>query len=832
MQIDYVDGRFVVRCAFDERHLVKDAGFDWHPELRRWVTSDPRVALTLSEHLTANARKIIAPPSDLILPEGIDPQTGKPFSYMPFQGDGIKFALPRHSVLIADEPGLGKGHPLSTRLATPNGMRPLGDLTIGDDVIGSTGRPVRVQAIYDRGILPVYSVITSDGASVTCDGEHLWTIYDPDRLDWIELTTVQIVGMTMAGIFPVIPPLGGSVQFLEREFSISPRVAALNCVDRHLYPELFQIDPRDYQFGSVAQRTGFLTAVVRTLGRVREGAIRVDIKAARFNEALVETIVQIVRSLGGLAFKKPMCGKTRIRIELPEPIWLPIVGYSKRPNRINHRWKNFRPGVSERRIIAVRPAGFDQVRCITVDAKDQLYVTEDYLVTHNTVQAIGIGNQLPMLDSMLVVCFASHKEMWMRMIEKWDVHNLSVDIAYGNYFPDSQAVIINYDILDRHYAALRSGRWGSMVVDEAHALQNEETKRCKQVLGGSQLTAVDPTKPKGRKHRVKLSPIFADRRIFLTGTPMPNRPRSMWPLIRACDPLGLGRDKQQFQYRYCGAYETGFGLDDSGATNLDEFYDRLTFMSRHLKVEVMKDLPPKTRQVIPLSSEGLSRKLAAERDAVSELLRQYEEKHGMSVPASTDMIEHILHAPPQMFDDYARNADVEIPKDTPLNRLAIARQELALAKVPMIVEHVENLLQAERKVLVFGYHQSVIEALCEAFAKYDPAVIYGKTPVKKRQGQEDKFQNQDSCRVFIGNFTAAGTGFTLTAGRVVVCAELTWLLHELSQAEDRAHRIGQIWNVLINHMVVVGSLDDALISRLIIQQDILDRALNGAGSLH
>src|SRR5699024_7170239 len=75
------------------------------------------------------------------------------------------------------EPGTGKGHPLDEPVLTPGGWRAVGDLEVGDEVIGSQGYPVKVTGVFDRGTLPVYRVTFHDGAQVRVDGDHLWRVH-------------------------------------------------------------------------------------------------------------------------------------------------------------------------------------------------------------------------------------------------------------------------------------------------------------------------------------------------------------------------------------------------------------------------------------------------------------------------------------------------------------------------------------------------------------------------------------------------------------------------------------------------------------------------------
>ena len=767
-------------------------------------------------------------------------------SYLDFQHNSILYALQRKRTLIADQPGLGKGHPLTTRLATPTGFVPIGQLSAGDLVIGSNGKPVDVISVHDRGLLPIYRVTTNDGASTLVDGEHLWTIYDDATDDWITIDTLECLGRLNRGEQIHLPLVSGPVEFKPRADCTNALLDGISAAKCDLYDDPVTVDIQSYETASVSQRMEFLSGVLRTLGRVRgkDQNFRIILRRPMESKPLADTVIQIVRSLGGMAEIEHSYYGWKLDIYLPDTDWLRLVGYDRPRKRIKSRWKYFQPGVPPRYILSIRPAGQDLVRCISVNASDNLYVTDEFLVTHNTVSGIGASNNIDGVTSMLVICLASHKIHWKRAVEKWDMHGLSVGIAEGDFFPDTECVVINYDILHRHYDAIRQGTWSIMICDEAHVLQNETARRTLNVFGGKLRVREDADatdevdengdvkkvrKGKGKYVWKKWDEIKAEREFYLTGTPIPNRVKNMWTIIKRCDPRGLGRNYDAFAIRYCAAYETFHGTDDNGASNLPELRKLLRdrFMVRHLKDDVLKDLPPKVRQVIPLASEGLQKKVQAEKDAVAALLAAYEEQMGIHVDMDEESLaDLVMRAKPQMFSDYAEQCTDDIGKDTPLSKLAIARAELALAKVPMIIEHVSNLMNQGEKVIVFAYHRAVIEALKERWSN-SCACIYGGTPTHKRQAEADRFQEDENCNPFIGQYTAAGTGYTLIAARTVVCAEMTWLPHELSQAEDRAHRIGQEDTVNVHHMIVVGSMDEGMLGKIFAKQKIIDAALDG-----
>jgi SWI/SNF-related matrix-associated actin-dependent regulator 1 of chromatin subfamily A len=97
---------------------------------------------------------------------------------------------------------------------------------------------------------------------------------------------------------------------------------------------------------------------------------------------------------------------------------------------------------------------------------------------------------------------------------------------------------------------------------------------------------------------------------------------------------------------------------------------------------------------------------------------------------------------------------------------------------------------------------------------------------KARQEAVDRFQRRGEVRVFLGQIQAAGVGITLTAASHVVFVELEWTPGLMSQAEDRCHRIGQHDAVLVQHLVLPGSLDARLAKTLVAKQRVIDKTLN------
>lgn len=114
-----------------------------------------------------------------------------------YQERAVQEMLKAKNGVLVSKAGSGKGHPLDTILYTPTGKIRLGDLKIGDKLIGSNGKPITVTNIFDRGILDTYKVTFTDNTSIECDGDHLFTVQTKnDRTNkkdrWITLSVNEL----------------------------------------------------------------------------------------------------------------------------------------------------------------------------------------------------------------------------------------------------------------------------------------------------------------------------------------------------------------------------------------------------------------------------------------------------------------------------------------------------------------------------------------------------------------------------------------------------------------------------------------------------------------
>ena len=77
---------------------------------------------------------------------------------------------------LAGYAGTGKAQPLYSKLYTPDGYITMGDVKVGDLIIGSNGKPTKVLYVFPQGIKPMYRVTFSDDFYVDCCEDHLWKV--------------------------------------------------------------------------------------------------------------------------------------------------------------------------------------------------------------------------------------------------------------------------------------------------------------------------------------------------------------------------------------------------------------------------------------------------------------------------------------------------------------------------------------------------------------------------------------------------------------------------------------------------------------------------------
>lgn len=365
----------------------------------------------------------------------------------------------------------GRAHPVATPVLTPDGFRPIGELTVGDLVLGSDGEPTPVIGVYPQGEKDIYRLTTQDGASTLCSGDHLWAVATRDDRRRGKplrvLTAREMIGNLRAGHYHryELPLHSAPACFPYREMPMDPYALGLLLGDGCLTgtvtpsfatgdPELawelqrrlpgIQVRPRmgpNYMlsqvtspWASTALVENPVTGAARRLGlygtrsttkfvpdlylynsakvrlAVLQGLLDTDggpvtqrdrtcrVQYTTTSPRLRDDVIFLVRSLGGVAYTRirPAIGRVPGLVEgrtvyhrhdaYVIDIRLPA---SLEPFRLTRKLESYRAagggGRPMRFIDSIEPAGTAEAVCISVAAADSLYTTEDFLLTHNTL---------------------------------------------------------------------------------------------------------------------------------------------------------------------------------------------------------------------------------------------------------------------------------------------------------------------------------------------------------------------------------------------------------------------------------------------------------------
>jgi hypothetical protein len=143
-----------------------------------------------------------------------------------------------------------------------------------------------------------------------------------------------------------------------------------------------------------------------------------------------------------------------------------------------------------------------------------------------------------------------------------------------------------------------------------------------------------------------------------------------------------------------------------------------------------------------------------------------------------------------------------------------------------VIEHIKDVIEddPEAKIVCFAHHIDVITAIAGAFPGC--AVMTGANTADEKQRAVDRFQKDPKCMLIVGGIFVMGVGWTLTASAHCILAELDWVPGNVTQAEDRTHRIGQSESVLIQHLVMEGSVDVDVAKAIVEKQSVIDRVLD------
>jgi superfamily II DNA/RNA helicase len=369
-------------------------------------------------------------------------------------------------------------------------------------------------------------------------------------------------------------------------------------------------------------------------------------------------------------------------------------------------------------------------------------------------------------------------------------------------------VIINYESFAKNADSLALWRPKSLVADEAQYLKGYDSAHTKAV-----------------KEFCKTSGV--KRIIAATGTPVMNRSSELLTLLTLLPDLltELG-GFHRFASRYCRATQHmsswNSWWDYSGAANLGELANRIRETGRFVrrdKADVLVDLAAKRNvfQTVDICNRAEYNQAATDFkewlktqisiDMRSNLKNQTADDGDLS----NDENSRLELVAAELGLTAAEIAELRMDRAEGIRRMTALRQLAGAGKTQAAVQWIKQNVKDE-KLIIFAVHIEVQEALVAALSSDvgPPLTINGDMSAKARHDAIFRFQNDPKSRFIVCSLKASQTAITLTAAQRVLMVELDWTPSALEQAEDRAHRIGQIGEVIVTYLNASDTLDDRM----------------------
>lgn len=388
-----------------------------------------------------------------------------------------------------------------------------------------------------------------------------------------------------------------------------------------------------------------------------------------------------------------------------------------------------------------------------------------------TAQAIAAAD-LTNAERVLVLCPASARLNWVREFKKFSPRQREPTvICNSTILKLTELTVCSYDLATKKKIKqlLLGVQWDLLILDESHYLKNPEAERTKAALGKN-----------GVVHRAK-------RVLPISGTPSPNHAGELWVVMYTFGVTKLSYEA--FLARYCEGYDADHGWKVTGnkVEHLPELREKLEkILMRRKKSEVLKELPPMRFDEVLIEPSPV------------DIARWFPEAESAGLLEQLDVEAELMR---RVLIGNLEDLRAEF-------HTATLRRYTGLSKVPGVIELLKDDFESGLdKIVVFAVHRDVIDLLAQGLREYNPVTLYGGMSVTAKQESVDRFQNDQTCRLFLGNVQAAGTNITLTAAAELMFVESSWSPSDNAQCAMRIHRIGQQRKCRVRFVALNGSID-------------------------
>lgn len=373
---------------------------------------------------------------------------------------------------------------------------------------------------------------------------------------------------------------------------------------------------------------------------------------------------------------------------------------------------------------------------------------------------------------------------WKSEFEKF-APTLKVQIVHGDKTERTNTIsnIADYDVIITTYGTFKNDidlykdiEFDYCIIDEAQNIKNPSAQVTKAVKS-----------------------VNSKCRFALTGTPIENNLLELWSIFDFIMPEYL-LTKKKFQNTYM--------KKEANLQNLKILIK--PFMLRRTKKQVMNELPDKIEKnyFVELSKEERSIYSSYSKEVQNQLVGKDLKNDRIVIFSYLTRLRQLCLDPSLYVEDYNHPS----------------------SKVNTCINLVEESIENDHKILLFSQFTTVLKKLSSELEKRNIAYLYidGSTNAKNRLDLVDKFNSDDTKKVFLISLKAGGIGLNLTSADTVIHFDPWWNPSVEDQATDRAHRFGQKNTVQVIKLIAKGTIEEKIIKLQENKKDLISQFVNGS----
>ena len=704
----------------------------------------------------------------------------------------IKNVLGYIGMLVDAATGTGKAQPLDALIRIPNGWKKMGDIKVDDKVIAANGLITRVTAVYPQGMKDINRITFEDGRSTECCNEHLWKVYYNGDMH-IE-DTEDISKLLEHGITCHIDLVASELNS-DKHYLVSPRDYGSTC----------EFIPEEYLNGSKRQREELFCGIIG----LEDLDYLFTTSYETTSEQLAKDLTLLSRSLGYIVYVNNDNGLYSLKIDLLSTFL---------------------------EIKSIEAIGQKEAQCISICDEDSLYVTNDYIVTHNTYLGLSLSKALEADFVIMITMKANIDTVWLktliddsdpskyffnRKIERSEIFT-AADAYAGKQYNGQRYVLFNYEALDKLGQILPfiRNKKATIIVDEAHNFTSLNSARKNNLVGFCKSSNSEDI-------------------ILLSGTPIKSSTLELIPYLELIDPKFNSVVAAKFKKLYSSPnyilkmcipirYGNMSVKIEKEVLNLDpieyrtmvvKLQDGDKYTLRNIKEDMKKYIDFRSKEIndnLPFFKDSYTFHLAKAKANTSipmsawidyernfKLLGEYYEKRQLMfhldlIKAVNDFEKQII-LPALKGEEKDKFKEASVILKYPMLKIrgevlgnVVLGARIACHKEMAKVINYDILDSTTAKTIIMSGYIDVCEV---AFQKtkqqgYSPVAIYGEH-TKNQTSSIMSFINDEKTNPAIGTYKSISTGHHLVVANLIILLDLPFRTYTLDQALARVYRMGQ-----------------------------------------